>query len=114
MGTGLPTPETIARLAAARLAADMDPGLPACVDRILRLSNGTVPDTLADPGTLGSFIVATAHLGCALPAVLSRNPLSARADLEAQLRRVMGIDEGVSADHDNVIEAVVAELAAGG
>jgi|APTNR8051073442_1049403.scaffolds.fasta_scaffold57661_1 hypothetical protein len=109
----LKDPDDLARRAALRLGAEMDPALPRCVDTILRESPGTAPDDLVRGGTLGAFIVACCHVGCGIDAENRRRTERPSALwLADQLRREMGIDEGMSHDHDAVIDAVVHVLSA--
>ncbi len=107
-------PDTVSRQVALRLSAEMDPSLGRCVDGILRKSPGTDPDALVNAGTIGAFIIAASHVGCGLAAGLrQRTDRPSRLWLSDQLRREMGVDEGMSPDHDMVIDAVVDSLAAG-
>lgn len=104
----LKDPGDVARRAALRLGAEMDPSLPRCVDTILRDSPGTDPDELVRAGSLGAFIIACCHVGVGIDAEQRRRTeRPSMLWLADQLRREMGIDEGMSHDHDTVIDAVV-------
>lgn len=105
-------PAAVAREAAQELGAEMDPGLPGCVERILSRSRGTKGMALADGETLGDFIVAAADTGCRL-----LNDFRTRVGeppawsyVQRQLQRQMGIDEGMSPERDAVIDTLVAVL----
>lgn len=104
-------PVTVARSSAQELGAEMDPGLPGCVERILGRSRGAV-GVSADGDTLGAFIVAAADAGCRLVAAFAARTGERPATpfLKRQLQREMGIDEGMSPDHDTVIDTVVEVL----
>lgn len=108
----MPEPAAVAREAAEELGAEMDPGLPGCVERILVRSRGTDAAGLANGDTLGAFIVAAADAGCRVVgdfrADAGERP--ARPFIERHLRRQMGIDEGMSPERDAVIDTVVAVL----
>lgn len=104
-------PGAIARKTAARLAAEMCPGLPDDVARVLGKGDGTGSEGPSDGGDLASLIVAASRVGCTLYAELrARTDRPAAIYLEQKLRREMGIDEGLSDDLDRMIEAVVDAL----
>ena len=104
-------PGAIARDAAERLSAEMCPGLPDDVARVLGKGDGIGSDGPSDGGDLASLIVAASRVGCALYAELrARTDRPAAVYLERKLRREMGIDEGLSDDLDRMIEAVVDAL----
>ena len=104
-------PGAVARAAAARLAAEMCPGLPDNVARVLAKGDGPGADGFSDGGDLASLVVAAAHVGCRLYADLrARTDRPAAVYLEQKLRREMGIDEGLSDDLDRMIDAVVDAL----
>lgn len=90
----------------------MDPGLPGCVERILVRSRGTDAAPLPNGDTLGAFIVAAADAGCRVVGEFRgrAGERPAHSFLERQLRRQMGIDEGMSPDRDAVVDTVVAVL----
>lgn len=93
----------------------MDPSLPASVERALQRSFSTPGDTLFDGEDIGTFIVTSAAAGCRIyaeKALTSQRP--SFGYLERKLRSEMGIDEGMSPDHDNVIETIASELINGG
>ncbi|MFZ1413952.1 MAG: hypothetical protein WAS73_05150 [Defluviicoccus sp.] len=100
-------PEMIARRAAAVLGADMDPSFPARVEAVLQQSASTRPDTVCSRDALASFVVAAAHLGAEIAASL-RGSLGTTATrpLADRLARAMGIDPGISADHERIVETV--------
>ena len=101
----------IARDAAERLSAEMCPGLPDGVARVLAKGDGTGSDGPPDGGDLASLVVAASWVGCRLYAELrARTDRPAAVYLEQKLRREMGMDEGMSDDHDRMIEAVVEAL----
>jgi hypothetical protein len=104
----------IARDAAERLSAEMCPGLPDDVARVLGKGDGIGSDGPPDGGDLASLIVAASWVGCRLYADLRRRTdRPAAVYLERKLRREMGIDEGLSDDLDRMIEAVVDVLMQG-
>ncbi|MGF1641383.1 MAG: hypothetical protein ACFCUO_10590 [Rhodospirillales bacterium] len=103
--------DAIARAAAARLAAEMCPGLPAAVARIVAARGEPGTGDPADSADLASMVVVASRLGCDLLAELrARTDRPAAGYLERRLRREMGIDEGMSDDLDRMVEAVVAAL----
>jgi hypothetical protein len=107
-------PGTIARTTAAMLAAEMCPGVPDDVGRILAKGDGSGADGFSDGGDLASLIVAASYVGCRLYADLRRRTdRPAAVYLEQKLRREMGIDVGLSDDLDRMIEAVVDALMQG-
>jgi hypothetical protein len=107
-------PGMIARAAAEKLAAEMCPGLPDDVARILGKGDGTGSEGPADGGDLASLIVAASRVGCTLYTELrARTDRPAAVYLEQKLRREMGIDEGLSDDLDRMIDAVVDALMRG-
>jgi len=107
-------PGMIARDTADKLAAEMCPGLPDDVARILGKGDGIGSDGPSDGGDLASLIVAASRVGCGLYAELrARTDRPAAVYLEQKLRREMGIDEGLSDDLDRMIEAVVSALMQG-
>jgi hypothetical protein len=104
-------PDAIARDTAERLAAEMCPGLPDDVARVLAKGDGTGADGPRDGGDFASLVVAASHVGCALYGeLLARTDRPAAVYLESKLRREMGVDEGLSDDLDRMIEAVVDAL----
>lgn len=104
-------PDAIARDIAERLAAEMCPGLPDDVARVLAKRDGTGADRPRDGGDLASLVVAASHVGCDLYGALrERTDRPAAVYLESKLRREMGIDAGLSDDLDRMIEAVVDSL----
>lgn len=66
-------PDDVARQAAQDLGAEMDPGLPACVQNILTHSPSSDPGSLINADSLGAFIVATARAGVRIIADLREN-----------------------------------------
>ncbi|MDG4574790.1 MAG: hypothetical protein P9C36_05930 [Defluviicoccus sp.] len=101
------TPEMIARRAAAVLGADMDPSFPARVESVLQCSPSTRPDALCSQDALASFVVAAADLGAEIAASLRQGCGTVDTGLLADhLARAMGIDPGISADHERIVEAV--------
>ncbi len=103
--------ETIARRAALNLSAEMDPCLSSRVDRVLSATTGANPKDPLDGGDLASFLVVAAGVACKIHGDLSRRTdLPARSYMERRLRSEMGIDEGLSPDHDNVVEALIAAV----
>ena len=103
--------ETIARRAALALSAEMDPSLSSRVDRVLSASTGPNPKNPLEGRDLASFLVVAAGIACKIHDDLSRRTEApARSYMERRLRSEMGIDEGLSPDHDYVVEALVAAL----
>jgi hypothetical protein len=88
--------EAIARRAAERLGAEMDPALPDGVARVLTRSRRSPDGDLPDGADLATFVVAAAAFGCRLSAGTSGTAEPTRATLERRLRRQFGIDEGMS------------------
>lgn len=108
------TPEMIARRAAAVLGADMDPSFPARVENVLQRSPSTRPGALFSQDALASFLVAAAHLGAEIAASLRQGFGTADTGLLADhLARAMGIDPGISADHERIVETVADSIANG-
>lgn len=106
------TPEMIARRAAAALGADMDPSLPARVEAVLQHSAATPPDTMWSRDALACFIVAAAHLGAEIASSLRESfGMAATRPLADRLARAMGIDPGISADHERIVETVAESIA---
>jgi len=104
----------IARQTAQRLGAEMDPSLPASVERALQKSFSSPGDTLSDGADIGTFIVTSAAAGCRIYADIAlKTHKPSSGYLERKLRSEMGIDEGMSPDHDNVIETIVSTLTNG-
>ncbi|MCW5700558.1 MAG: hypothetical protein KIT00_12025 [Rhodospirillales bacterium] len=104
-------PDDVARQAAQDLGAEMDPGLPACVQNILTHSPSSDPGSLINADSLGAFIVATARAGVRIIADLRENLAPpGHALVQRRLQREMGIDEGMSPDHDTVIDTIVETL----
>lgn len=103
-------PRDVARRAALRLGAEMDPSFPNRVERVLARNgdSGTSgTDGLGDGHDLGTFLVTAAHMACGIhDALITRTDRPARIFVEQRLRREMGIDEGMSPDHDSIIDAV--------
>lgn len=105
--------ETVARRAAAELGAEMDPSLPARIEGVLSRSSGTRPDRLCSADALASFLVASAHIGYEMMAAWPADAASApRFEIADHLARAMGVDPGMSADHERIVEAVAAAIAA--
>ena len=103
--------ERIAKHAALDLGAVMDPLLSSRVDRVLSAATGADPKDPLDGGDLASFLVAAAGIACRIYADLKRRTGSpSRSYMERRLRSEMGVDEGMSSDHDNIVEALVAAL----
>lgn len=101
--------QAIARQAALDLSATMDPSLSSCVDRVLSANAGANPKDPLEAGDLASFLVVAAGIVCRIHSDLRRRTEApARGYMEHRLRSEMGIDEGLSPDHDSVIEALVA------
>lgn len=93
----------------------MDPSLPACVERALHKRFSLPADTLFDGDDIGTFIVTSAAAGCRIYAEMAvKSKQASFGYLERKLRSEMGIDEGMSPDHDNVIETIASELIDGG
>lgn len=100
-------PRDVARRAALRLGAEMDPSLPNRVERVLARNGDSGAGGLGDGHDLGTFLVAAAHMACGIhDALIIRTDRPARVFVEQRLRREMGIDEGMSPDHDSIIDAV--------
>ncbi|MCP5365739.1 MAG: hypothetical protein H6905_11030 [Hyphomicrobiales bacterium] len=105
----------IARQAAQRLGAEMDPSLPACVERALQKRFSLPSETLFDGDDIGTFIVTSATAGCRIYAEIAEKSIQPSFGyIERKLRSEMGIDEGMSPDHDNVIETIASTLTNGG
>jgi hypothetical protein len=103
--------EKIARQAALDLSAAMDPSLSSRVDRVFSAASGADPKDPLDGGDLASFLVVAAGVACRIHGDLrSRTESPARSYIERRLRSEMGIDEGISPDHDAVVEALVAAV----
>ena len=103
--------ETVARQAALDLNAEMDPSLSSRVDRVLSANTGAHPKDPLDGRDLASFLVVAAGIACQIHEDLKRRTQApARNYMERRLRSEMGIDEGISPDHDSVVEALVAAL----
>jgi hypothetical protein len=103
--------EIIARQAALDLSAEMDPSLSSRVDRVLSANTGANPKNPLDGHDLASFLVVAAGIACQIHGDLRRRTeVPARSYMERRLRSEMGIDEGISPDHDTVVEALVAAL----
>lgn len=106
--------ERIARRAALDLGAAMDPSLSGRVERVLNAAAGTDPEDPLDGGDLASFLVVAAGVACRLHGDLKqRTDTPSRSYLERRLRSEMGVDEGLSPDHDTIVEALVAALLRG-
>jgi hypothetical protein len=104
--------EAIARRAAERLGAEMDPALPGGVARVLTRSRRSPDGDLPDGADLATFVVAAAAFGCRLSAGTSGTAEPTRATLERRLRRQFGIDEDMSPDHETIIDAVAEAICA--
>ncbi|MGZ9107114.1 MAG: hypothetical protein ACXW3M_15205 [Rhodoplanes sp.] len=103
--------ERIAKRAALDLSAAMDPSLSSRVDRVLSAATAADPKDPLDGGDLASFLVAAAGIACRIHTDLKRRTDSPSwSYMERRLRSEMGIDEGVSPDHDNIVDALVAAL----
>ncbi|TVR98901.1 MAG: hypothetical protein EA406_05330 [Rhodospirillales bacterium] len=90
-----------------RLGAEMDPSFPNRVERVLARNGEADTHGLTDGHDLGTFLVTAAHIACGIHAALiRRTDRPARVFVEERLRREMGIDEGMSPDHDSIIDAV--------
>lgn len=108
------TPEMIARRAAAVLGADMDPSFPARVENVLQRSPSTRPDVVCSQDALASFVVAAAHLGAEIAASQRQSFGTADAGLLADhLARAMGVDPGISADHERIVQTVADSIVNG-
>jgi hypothetical protein len=103
--------EAIARRAALDLSAAMDPSLSSRVERVLGANSGANPKDPLDGRDLASFLVVAAGIACKIHGDLSRRTEApARSYMERRLRSEMGIDEGISPDHDTIVEALVAAV----
>jgi hypothetical protein len=103
--------ERIARRAALDLSGAMDPSLSARVECVLSAAAGEDPKDPLDGGDLASFLIVAAGVACRLHSDLKqRTDTPSRSYLERRLRSEMGIDEGLSPDHDIIVEALVAAL----
>lgn len=103
--------QTIARQAALDLSATMDPSLASCVERVLGANSGANPKDPLEGSDLASFLVVAAGIACRIHGDLRRRTdAPGRGYMEQRLRSEMGIDEGLSPDHDSVIEALVATV----
>jgi hypothetical protein len=92
----------------------MDPSLSARVERVLSAAAGADPKDPLEGDDLASFLVVAAGVACRLHGDLKRRTdTPSPRYLERRLRSEMGIDEGLSPDHDNIIEALVAALLRG-
>ena len=112
--SGAVTPAMIARRAAALLGAEMDPSFPARVENVLQRSASTRPDAVCSQDALASFVVVAAHLGAEIAASLEeRLGTAATRPLADRLARAMGIDPGISADHERIVETVADTIANG-
>lgn len=101
----------IARQTALDLSATMDPSLSLCVDRVLSASSAANPKDPSEGSDLASFLVVAAGVACRIHGDLRRRTgTPGRGYMEDRLRSEMGIDEGLSPDHDSVIEALVAAV----
>lgn len=110
-GEPIASTEMVARQAALDLSAEMDPSLSSRVDRVLSARIGADPKDPLDGRDLASFLVVAAGIACQIHGELRRRTdVPARSYLERRLRSEMGIDEGISPDHDSVVEALVAAL----
>ena len=110
-----------ARRAAARLAADMDPGLPEQVERALAEDPlGRAPERALDPVSLGSLIVSLASFGWTVYRDIKEDRDAAQADRAARAERLAarlredGIDAArlpveVTVEQRNLVIGVVAE-----
>jgi hypothetical protein len=108
------SPDAVAERAAGKLSAEMDPSIPARVARVLQSRATAGPAAKPARDGLAQFLVAAADAGCSLRAAIGGTVgESARFLLGRRLRREMGIDEGMSPDHDLVIDAVVDALISG-
>ena len=111
---GALTPAMVARRAAAVLGAEMDPSFPARVENVLQRSASTRPDGVCSQDALASFVVAAAHLGAEIAASLRQSfGTAATRPLADRLARALGIDPGISADHERIIETVADAIANG-
>lgn len=107
-------PEMIARRAAAVLGADMDPTFPARVEKVLQRSPSTRPESVCSQDALASFVVAAAHLGAEIAVSLRQSfGTVASGPLADHLARAMGVDPGISADHERIVEAVADSIVNG-
>lgn len=108
------TPEAIGRLTASVLGAEMDPSFPARIETVFQRSASTRPDAVCSQDPLASFVVAAAHVGAEIAASLRQSCGTAAArPLADRLARAMGIDPGISADHERIVEAVADAIANG-
>ena len=99
--------ETIARQAALDLSAEMDPSLSSRVERVLSANTGANPKDPLDGRDLASFLVVAAGIACRIHGdLIRRTEAPARSYMESRLRSEMGIDEGISPDHDTIVEAL--------
>lgn len=101
----------LARRAALRLGADMDPSLPGRVERVLDAGGKKGDKDPLDGRDLASFLVVSAGVLCRIYGDLNdRMRAPAYAFLERRLQSEMGIDEGISRDRETIIEALVTEI----
>lgn len=104
----------LARRAALRLGAEMDPGLPGRVERVLTADEQGGLQRALEGHDLASFLVATAAIACRVYQELRRKTETpAAVYLERRLQSEMGIDAGTAPDREVIIEALVAEVMAG-
>jgi hypothetical protein len=104
----------IARRTAAVLGAEVDPSFPARVENVLQRSASTRPDAVCSQDGLASFVVAAAHLGAEIAASMpDKLGTAAARPLVDRLARALGIDPGISADHERIIEAVADSITNG-
>jgi hypothetical protein len=110
-----------ARRAAARLAADINPGLPEQVERALAEDPlERSPERVVDPISLGALIVSIASFGWTVYRDLKRDREAARDDQAARAKRLatrlqekgtdaIRVPEGIASEQRSRIIDVVAE-----
>lgn len=101
----------IARRAALRCGAEMDPSLPGQVERVLAAAGRPGAADPLDGRDLASFLVVAAAALCRIHRDHSRRTdRPAHRYLERRLQSEMGIDEGAAPDREAIIEALVTEI----
>jgi hypothetical protein len=109
-----------ARRVAARLAADIDPGLPEQVERALAEDPLERPPERVDPISLGALIVSIASFGWTVYRDLKKDRDAAREDPAARAKRLatrlqeegtdaIRLPAGLTAEQRSRIIGVVAE-----
>ncbi len=113
------SPEDLARRAAARLAAETDPALPAMVERCLRAGDDAgETNRVFDPATafaLGSLLVAIAALAWTVYRDLKKEtPTPSPEVLSRRIRLKVELPAGLTENQrDRQITVVVEELVGG-